>query len=493
MKCSQCGNEVNPGAVCSVCGKEAPYDDEPTMASEPIISVKIPDNESTSGESSQQLQNNQFMVNNTMYQGGPAPQAPYQGGQPGQNPYQGGPAPQAPYQGGQPGQNPYQGGSAPQMPYQGGQPGQNPYQGRPVPQVPYQGGQPGQNPYQGAQTPYKGSNIPEEPKKSKTPFIVAGIILAAAVIAVVILLVVLLGGDDKDKDKDKEKNTTERQTTEKEEPTTVEKTTEEITTEVSTEGDTSDTEQSTGQADVSQLEGTIVFENDYIAMTLSTPGMVSDSLFYAEGQILNKTSSGITVSNDACDIGGISVDAYMYTSVEPGSIQDITLTIYASDLQEAGFTHIDDLVLYISGYNNSTYEDVFEDKFKLSCNVDTGLEPEIDTSGYKIVYEDENVIVKASDDIYHDDTYGEYYCYLYVESKMNVLTSVMVSDTYIDGTPVTENGGWEDLAPMSGTYVDVYWYDADIGDNNSFGTISAEISFFDYDTWEDYTVTTIEF
>lgn len=464
MKCSQCGNEVNPGAVCSVCGKAAPIDDIPTMASEPIISVKIPGNdekqaENPSGQGSQQMngQNNPYIGNNTMGQ----PQ--YQGGQ---MPYQGN---QVPYQGGQ-------------MPYQGNQPQ---YQGG---QMPYQGST---APYQNGQTTYQGGNIPPEPNKSKAPFIVAGVILAVAVIAIIILIVLIVGNKD-DKDKDKYNNVTTVATTEEitTEATTGDGSTEEIKTE---EPDTSDDTNNGGSGDVSQLEGDIVYEDEYVAITLTTPEMTSYNTLYAYGQILNKTSNDLYVSNIACSLDGICVEGYMYTTVSAGSINDIDFTIYGSDLETSGITHIDNIDVFVYGSDNSTYDRVFDGQFTLSCNVDTGLEPTIDLSGYSTIYEDSYVVVKASKDIYHDSTYGAYYSYLYIESKVDDFTTVMLSDTYIDGVEVSENGGWEDIAPKSAIYADVYWYEDDLGDNTAFNTITMELDLFNYSTWEDYTIATIEY
>ena len=447
MKCTQCGNEVNPGAVCSVCGKAAPLDDTPTVASEPMISVQVPDT-NNGGAMNQPAQGTQM---------------PYQGTT---NSYQGA-------------QNPYQG---VQPPFANGQT-----------QTSYQGVQP---PFAGAQTPYQQATNPPEPKKSKAPFIVAGIILGVAFIAIIILLVLIIGGgDDKDKDKDNEDT---------------EVTTEEVKTEEAADEDTDITEGAASEdaeeatesslddgadatTDASDLDGTIVYEDEYVAITLSDPELDDYGEVCATGQVMNKSSQDMYVTTAACSVDGVSVEAYMYADVAAGATEDIYFSLYDDDMAEAAITHIGSLDIYLYGYDNETYDDIFTGTISLSCDIDTGVDPLFDTSTFTTIYEDNYMVIKVSDEILHDSDYGEYYSYLYIESKVDDITSVMMTDTYIDGELISEHGGWEDIAPMSGAYADVYWYEDDLGENPAFDSISMAVDFFNYFSWDDYSETTIEY
>lgn len=497
MKCDKCGNEFFTGTVCPNCGTPVAMDsDGATVAFDQEIGTSIPEaaeqkpveNQAAEQADSAVFSQNTPQPEDAIYTGAAA--NPY-GNQ--ANMY----GNQANMYGNQSNNlygnqnNMY--GNQPNNAYGNqnnmyGNQNNNPYGN----QNNMYGNQPnnlygGQNFQPGAPNNY--TLKPEEPKKSKTPFIIAAVCLAAAVIALVLILVfVVLKKDDGKKDDEK-----------KDIPTSEERTSETINapdTEKPNAEDTeapSDTEAAATDTPISggTLEGTVVYNDNSMQLTVVS-AEYKYGMLEVTGQVENKTGTDARLSDQGIALNGVSLNGYMTGDVLAGSKAEWTLSVYSMDMEIAGIEQIDEITAYFELYDSETYDTVALGNFTYDCDFKTDVTPKYDLSKFEDVYEDENCDVKAYKDIVKVE--DAYYTVLRVKSKMDVPTSVMLNDTKINGVVVEENGGWDDMVPGSVVYAEVYWYEDDLTEDcMSFEDIEMGFDFFDFDTWDDYSITTISY
>ncbi len=337
-----------------------------------------------------------------------------------------------------------------------------------------------QNPSYG-NNPYAPNN--QEPKKSKTPFIIAGIVLALAVIAIILILVLVVFKEDDDTHDD------ERTTAATTESISTESTTEDdVTTEKATETETTSEEAKT---DEQKTDGNVVFSDDKIELTFDKAYMSKYGEFTIEGKAKNKTDGKIGLGLDASDIDGISINSSFYASVDAGGTDTWTFTAEADGLAVAGIKKISNVNIEFSLYDGETYADIYEDSLQISCDVDTNLDKAPKDDEWVVVYKDDYCEVAALNRISEDMEYDYYNEYFRITNKTDTRNTIMITNTVIDGKKVTEYGGYLDVRAKATAYVKLYWDKKDFEAVPKFGEIQADFDFYTTKDYNGYTETDI--
>ncbi|MGN0394880.1 MAG: hypothetical protein ACI4EF_05915 [Coprococcus sp.] len=322
----------------------------------------------------------------------------------------------------------------------------------------------------------------QEPKKSKMPFIVAGIVLAAAVIAIILILVLVVFKDDDD---EKKKNTTEATTTEA-------TTTEDTTVEASTTEEPSSDEPSSNNSQIPDAEGTVIYSDDIVDLTYTKTYISKAGDFVIEGEMVNKSKGRLGAGLDMVDVNGLCFNGNLYGSAEAGEKGEWSLYVYASDMTVAGLKKITDVNIYFSVYSGETYEDITVDSMKVQCDISTEIKNAPKAEDWVVVYSDDICEVAALNTIKVDNEYDEYEEYLKVTNKTDKNVTAMLLDTLVDGQDVYGYGGLIDAPGKCVAYFPVYWHMEDFTTTPKFEKIEADFSVFDYKSYETYSSSAIE-
>lgn len=499
MKCNRCGNEFFAGTVCPNCGNSVPMENaNETIAYNEEISVNIDDkNAADSGvnvysHGTPQPQEGIFANSNMSGQG----QNLYgKQGMPSQNMYGGqnvsGMQMTNPsmYNSGQPMSN--------QM-YNGGQPmsAQMYNSGQPMSSQMYNSSQSmsGQGMYGYANT--NGTNN-EPPKKSKLPFIIAGVTLAAAVIAIILILVlVVFKSDDGGNDDNNGAVTTEdgnyghtteatTETPDTTEPSTdVPDTTEPVTDEPSTE------DKPAGNT----TSGEIIFSNETVEITYDKAYIDNLGDFVIEGQMTNKSNSKIGIGLDSCSLNNVSLDGYLYGSADANGTGEWEFVVESDGLAVTDLKKVTEAVMYFSIYDGESYLDIFVDEMKAGCDVEITTKQLVSKENWTTVYTDEYCEIAALDCIFDDNSLGYYRTYIKVTNKTEKMTTIMADDSESDGIDVDLRGGYLVVAPNATAYMEVHWDKKEVPDSaKKFGEVSMEIEMFDNADYTGYVDTDIKF
>ncbi len=490
MKCNRCGNEFFVGTVCPNCGNSVPMENaNETVAYNDEISVNI-DDKNTAGPAV-----------NVYSHGTPQPQEGIFA-----NPNMSVPEQNAYSKQGMTNQNIYGGQnmSGRQMTNMGM------YSGQPMSNQMYNGGQPMSNQmYNGgqpvssqmynsqpmsSQSMYGYSNTNgannEPPKKSKLPFIIAGITLAVAVIAIILILVfVVFKKDDDGNGNNNVEVTTEAGSNGHTPSADIPDTTEPDTTEPST--DEPSTEDKTSGNTTS---GELLFSNETVDISYDKAYIDDIGYFIIEGQIVNKSSSKIGIGLDSCSLNNVCLDAYIYGSAEADATGEWEFVVEADNFAVTELTNVTDVVMYFSVYDGESYMDIFVDKMTAGCNVEIPAKQLVGKDNWKTVYTDEYCDIAALDCIFDDDGLKYYKTYIKITNKTDKMSTLMADDTESDGINVDLNGGYLVAAPNSTAYMEVYWHKEEVPDSaKKFGEVSMEIKMYDSADYTEYVDTDIKF
>ncbi|MCL2631853.1 MAG: hypothetical protein FWD45_02020 [Coriobacteriia bacterium] len=210
----------------------------------------------------------------------------------------------------------------------------------------------------------------------------------------------------------------------------------------------------------------------------------------------NNGDRGVTVATRNSSVNGVMVDTWFVCSVEPGKKANDTITMFKTDLEQAGITTINEIEFYFHVYDSSTWESIFDTSIiTILTDADASYIQQYDTSG-TLIYEDEGltVIIQSIDD---KDSFWGTDIYVYVENRTGSDVTVTLRNTSVNGFMIDPLFYCE-VASGKRAYDSITFLESYLEENDIDSIDSMEFSLHIYDsgTWrtiKDTDVITVTF
>lgn len=201
--------------------------------------------------------------------------------------------------------------------------------------------------------------------------------------------------------------------------------------------------------------------------------------------VKNGSSQNILVTTEMLSVNGYMVESGMYCEVAAGKNAMDAISLYYSDLSEAGIETIADIEFYLSISDSDTYNDIDRtDLIKLSTSVAEGFIQPVDDSGEEIYnVSDVRVVCKGlKSDVIWDGA-----IVFFFENNTSKTVSVYAENVSVNDF-MAEVSLWVDLRPGTKAVDGMYMYSlSDLGIDavEDIEKVELAIRVINEATWED--------
>ncbi len=202
------------------------------------------------------------------------------------------------------------------------------------------------------------------------------------------------------------------------------------------------------------------YEDDRIAVRIGKISYDANwEAYEVELELENKTDRGLTYSDDGIFVNGCQIDSYVYENLMPGEKETASFVLDDADLELAGITNIEKIVLILDVYYAGWTDDPFEIDLQITSYFGTTAEeyqdpPRYLTENGQVVAEKDGAAAAVTFVGYKED--GRYAVWFMMENGTDEELCYVFTDFKINDEHVSIAGFRKWLLPHTKMYVQSY-------------------------------------